>query len=81
MRAVYAVSPSPDNPLDALRVGERSYSTVPPGWTTVQVRAASLNHHDVWTLRGVGIGAGDFPMILGCDAAGIDLSTGQEVIV
>ena len=81
MRAVYAVSPSPDNPLDALRVGERPYPTVPPGWTTVQVRAASLNHHDVWTLRGVGIGAGDFPMILGCDAAGIDLSTGQEVIV
>lgn len=81
MRAVYAQSPNPDHPLESLRVGERPDPVVPPGWTTVQVRAASLNHHDVWTLRGVGIGAEDFPMILGCDASGIDLATGQEVIV
>ena len=45
------------------------------------VRAASLNHHDLWTLRGVGIKAEQLPMILGCDAAGIDESTGQEVVV
>lgn len=81
MRAVYAESPNPDCPLDALRVGQRPDPIAPPGWTTIQVRAASLNHHDVWTLRGVGIGVDDFPMVLGCDAAGIDLSTGQEVIV
>ena len=27
----------------------------PDGWVTVTVKAAALNHHDVWTLRGVGI--------------------------
>ncbi len=44
-------------------------------------KAASLNHHDLWTLRGVGIKAEQLPMILGCDAAGIDESTGDEVVV
>jgi NADPH:quinone reductase-like Zn-dependent oxidoreductase len=45
------------------------------------VRAASLNHHDLWTLRGVGIKSEQLPMILGCDAAGIDEATGEEVVV
>jgi NADPH:quinone reductase-like Zn-dependent oxidoreductase len=46
----------------------------------VTVRAASLNHHDVWTLRGVGISADRLPIILGCDAAGVD-EDGNEVVV
>jgi NADPH:quinone reductase-like Zn-dependent oxidoreductase len=46
----------------------------------VQVRAASLNHHDLWSLRGVGLPAERLPMILGCDAAGVD-ADGREVIV
>ena len=45
------------------------------------MQAASLNHHDLWTLRGVGIKAEQLPMILGCDAAGIDEATGDEVVV
>ena len=45
------------------------------------MKAGSLNHHDLWTLRGVGIKADQLPMILGCDAAGIDESTGDEVVV
>jgi NADPH:quinone reductase-like Zn-dependent oxidoreductase len=53
---------------------------VPDGWTTVSVRAASINHHDLWTLRGVGIAADRFPMVLGCDASGID-ADGREVVV
>jgi NADPH:quinone reductase-like Zn-dependent oxidoreductase len=50
------------------------------GWVTVSVRAAALNHHDLWTLKGVGISEDQLPMILGCDAAGID-PDGNEVIV
>jgi NADPH:quinone reductase-like Zn-dependent oxidoreductase len=46
----------------------------------VEVRAASLNHHDLWSLRGVGLSADALPMILGCDAAGLD-EDGNEVIV
>ena len=81
MRAVYAESINPDNPLAGLVVGERPDPTPPEGWTRVAVRAASLNHHDLWTLRGVGIKAEQLPMILGCDAAGVDEATGDEVIV
>jgi NADPH:quinone reductase-like Zn-dependent oxidoreductase len=81
MRAVYAESFSTDDPLTGLVVGERPDPTPPEGWTRIAVRAASLNHHDLWTLRGVGIKAEQLPMILGCDAAGIDESTGDEVVV
>jgi NADPH:quinone reductase-like Zn-dependent oxidoreductase len=81
MRAAYASAPHPDDPLAGLVVGERPDPVAPAGWTSVTVKAASLNHHDLWTLRGVGIGADRFPMILGCDAAGIDTATGAEVIV
>ncbi|MDT4932325.1 MAG: hypothetical protein QOK11_217 [Pseudonocardiales bacterium] len=81
MRAVYAKSIDPDDPLTGLVVGERPEPVAPDGWTRVAVRAGSLNHHDLWTLRGVGINADQLPMILGCDAAGIDEATGEEVVV
>jgi NADPH:quinone reductase-like Zn-dependent oxidoreductase len=81
MRAAYAESINPDDPLKGLVVGERPDPEPPAGWTRVKVSAASLNHHDLWTLRGVGIKAEQLPMILGCDAAGIDESTGDEVVV
>src|SRR5262245_28720320 len=72
MRAVYAESINPNDPLTGLVVGERPEPEVPEGWATVQVRASSLNHHDLWSLRGVGLSAEQLPMILGCDAAGVD---------
>jgi NADPH:quinone reductase-like Zn-dependent oxidoreductase len=81
MRAAYASSINPDDPLSGLVVGERPDPEPPEGWTRVAVKAASLNHHDLWTLRGVGIKAEQLPMILGCDAAGIDEATGDEVVV
>jgi NADPH:quinone reductase-like Zn-dependent oxidoreductase len=80
MFAVYADRFSSDDPLSALQVGERPEPTVPDGWTTVTVKAASLNHHDVWSLRGVGLREESLPMILGCDAAGYD-EDGNEVVV
>jgi len=80
MFAVYAAEPNPDEPLSALRVGERPAPDPPDGWIAVSVRAASLNMHDIWTLRGVGIKAEQFPMILGCDGAGV-LSDGSEVVL
>lgn len=80
MFAVYASHPDPSDPLAALVVGEQPDPVVSEGWTTVAVKAASVNHHDLWTLKGVGIPAERFPMILGCDAAGID-ADGREVVV
>ncbi|MBC2873543.1 MULTISPECIES: zinc-binding dehydrogenase [Streptomyces] len=80
MFAAYAARIDRDQPLNGLRLGERPEPAARPGWTTVTVKAASLNHHDLWTLRGVGIKEDAFPMILGCDAAGID-EDGNEVVV
>ena len=80
MLAVYASALTPDDPLSGLTVGERPEPEPPPGWTTVTVRAAALNHHDLWSLRGVGLSAEALPMILGCDAAGVD-EEGNEVVV
>jgi NADPH:quinone reductase-like Zn-dependent oxidoreductase len=80
MFAVYAESFDNDEPLNGLVVGERPDPEVPDGWTTVTVKAASLNHHDLWSLRGVGLKQEALPMILGCDAAGLD-EDGNEVVV
>ncbi|HTW13106.1 MAG TPA: zinc-binding dehydrogenase, partial [Solirubrobacteraceae bacterium] len=81
MLSAYAQSIDRDDPLRGLVVGERPEPEPPDAeWTTVTVRAAALNHHDVWSLRGVGLSADRLPMILGCDAAGVD-EDGNEVIV
>jgi NADPH:quinone reductase-like Zn-dependent oxidoreductase len=80
MLAATCVSQSADEPLTGLEVGERPEPEVPEGWVKVAVKAASLNHHDLWSLRGVGLAAEKLPMILGCDAAGVT-EDGQEVVV
>ncbi|MGW1200822.1 zinc-binding dehydrogenase [Streptomyces sp. NPDC002536] len=80
MFAAYAARIDRDQPLNGLELGERPEPEVRPGWTTVTVKAASLNHHDLWSLRGVGLPEKALPMILGCDAAGID-EDGNEVVL
>jgi NADPH:quinone reductase-like Zn-dependent oxidoreductase len=80
MLAVYADAPHPDDPLAGVVVGERAEPAAPDGWTRVTVRAASLNRHDLWTLRGVGIKPDRFPMILGCDGAGVT-DDGRDVVI
>jgi len=78
--AVAAARIDADDPLTGMELGERPEPAAAAGWVTVTVKAASLNHHDVWTLRGVGISADRLPIVLGCDAAGLD-QDGHEVIV
>ena len=80
MLAAYAARFDADDPLSGLEVGERPSPNEHPGWTTVQVKAAGLNHHDVWSLKGVGLPADRLPMILGCDGAGV-AADGTEVII
>jgi NADPH:quinone reductase-like Zn-dependent oxidoreductase len=79
MFAVTAVRFDAENPLAGLELGEHPEPSPEPGWTTIDVRAASLNHHDLWTLRGVGISADRLPIVLGCDAAGVD-EDGNDVV-
>jgi NADPH:quinone reductase-like Zn-dependent oxidoreductase len=80
MLAAYAEELNPDAPLDGLRVGDRPDPDAPDGWAVVEVKAAALNRHDLWSLRGVGLSRDRLPMILGCDAAGVD-EAGREVVV
>ncbi|SDR85696.1 zinc-binding dehydrogenase [Microlunatus soli] len=86
MLAAYAARTDADQPLNALQVGELDVASTPGGqqtpddWVEVELRAAALNHHDLFSLRGVGLSADQCPMVLGCDAAGIG-PDGAEVIV
>lgn len=84
MLAAFAARLDPTDPVAALEVGERPDAAPPAGrgldWSVVEVRAATLNHHDLWSLRGVGLPAERLPMILGTDAAGIG-PDGAEVVV
>lgn len=79
MRCAFVRKQDRDNPLAGLEIGELE-ADPPAGWVPVTVRAASLNHHDLWSLRGVGLPAERLPMVLGTDAAGV-LDDGTEVIV
>jgi NADPH:quinone reductase-like Zn-dependent oxidoreductase len=78
--AVFAEHVDQDDPLSGLRVGDRPAPERPSGWTRVRVEAASLNHRDIWLLRGAGLPPERLPMILGCDATGYD-EDGEPVIV
>ncbi|MFC0626854.1 zinc-binding dehydrogenase [Kribbella deserti] len=80
MLAAYAARFAPEDPISALEVGERPEPVAPEGWVTVDVKATALNHHDLWSLKGVGLSEDKLPMILGCDAAGFD-ADGNEVVV
>jgi NADPH:quinone reductase-like Zn-dependent oxidoreductase len=70
-----------EEPLNGLTIGDHAEPTPPDDtWTTVTVRATALNHHDLWSLKGVGLRAEQLPMILGTDASGVD-ENGNEVVV
>ncbi len=80
MLAVYASGVNLADPLSCLQIGDLAEAPVPEDWVTVTVRAASLNHHDVFSLMGIAMSADRVPMVLGSDAAGVT-DDGREVIV
>src|SRR3954468_16384526 len=80
MRAVFAEAISPEAPLTGLTVGDRPEPQAPDGWAVVRVTASALNHHDIWSLRGVGLTQEQLPMILGCDAVA-RAADGQRVLI
>jgi NADPH:quinone reductase-like Zn-dependent oxidoreductase len=80
MLAAFVSTPAPKDPLSVLEVGDRPEPEAPEGWATIQVKAVSLNHHDLFSLQGIGLPQERMPMILGTDAAGID-EDGNEVVV
>src|SRR5260370_780594 len=82
MFAVCAARPNPDDPIASLVVGERPEPEVPDGWVRVKITHASLNRHDLFTLRGITAQPDPipFPMILGNDGAGT-LEDGTPVVI
>lgn len=80
MFAVYAHAISPEDPLSALTVGDIDAASTPEEWVSVRVKAASLNHHDLWSLKGQALKADRIPMVLGSDASGVT-DDGREVVV
>jgi NADPH:quinone reductase-like Zn-dependent oxidoreductase len=82
MFAVFCETPNRDDPLAALIVGNRPEQRMPEGWVRVKVSHASLNRHDIFTLRGMTSHAEgiSFPMTLGNDAVGT-LDDGTPVVI
>jgi NADPH:quinone reductase-like Zn-dependent oxidoreductase len=81
MRAAIAVRMDESDPLSGLELTDR-WPAPEPGPNQVRIRMAStsVNMHDLWTLRGIGVRPESFPRILGCDIAGWD-AAGKEVVV
>jgi NADPH:quinone reductase-like Zn-dependent oxidoreductase len=81
MRAAVALRVDEANPLAALEIKDGWPTPEPgPGQVRVRLAATSVNMHDLWALRGVGVRRESFPRILGCDIAGWD-DKGNEVMV
>lgn len=80
MQAWTATGADRERPLDHLTLVDADDEAPVAGWVRVTPRAVSLNHHDLWSLRGVGLRAEQLPMTLGTDAAGVT-DDGREVIV
>lgn len=82
MFAVYAKEANFEDPLASVVVGERPDPIVEEGWVRVKVTHASLNRHDIFTLRGLTAQEQPipFPMILGNDGAGL-LDDGTPVVI
>jgi NADPH:quinone reductase-like Zn-dependent oxidoreductase len=80
MLAARCVRFSPDEPLSGLEVGDGPEPETSDGWEVVHVRACALNHHDLWTLRGVGTSEEQLPVVLGTDGAGVT-ADGREVLI
>ena len=80
MLAAVCARISPDDPIAGLEILDVPEPTAAAGWEIIEVRAAALNHHDLFSLRGVGVTEDVLPVVLGTDAAGVT-ADGREVVV
>ncbi|MEP7045665.1 MAG: zinc-binding dehydrogenase [Ilumatobacteraceae bacterium] len=81
MRAAVATGINEAEPLSMLELRDDWPDPIAPdGHTLVRLGSTSINMHDLWSMKGVGVRADQFPMVLGCDVAGWD-PQGNEVIV
>ncbi|WP_232676200.1 zinc-binding dehydrogenase [Nocardioides sp. R-C-SC26] len=81
MKAAVVERAAPKDPLSALAVRDDVEVPTPPDadWVEVRLRAAALNLHDVWLLRGAGLREDLLPLVLGSDGAGV--AEGRDVLL
>ncbi|KAL7942693.1 NAD(P)-binding protein [Trichoderma barbatum] len=81
MLAVYGAHGDTENPLAGIKVGQVPLPKVPEGWLRVKIEAATVNWHDIFTLKGISMHPPvPFPIILGCEGVGT-LEDGSRVII
>jgi NADPH:quinone reductase-like Zn-dependent oxidoreductase len=66
--------------LDKVSIEEREIPTPAPDEVLVRVKAAGMNHLDLWVRRGVPGHPFPLPMILGCDFAGVVEQVGSSAV-
>ncbi len=76
---MYAVRIHEDGGPDVLRYEEAPDPVAGKGEVLVELRAASLNHLDLWIRKG--LPSVPKPRILGADGAGIRVDTGERVVI
>lgn len=81
MRAAVALRTNETEPLSGLAFHtDWPAPEALPGQVRIRVAATTVNMHDLFALRGVGVRKDSFPRILGCDIVGWD-PEGREVMV
>ncbi|MRK02822.1 zinc-binding dehydrogenase [Aeromicrobium sp. S22] len=80
MRRAQAREIATDLPSGVIEVVEAPAPEPRDGWTVVKVKAVALNQHDLWSIKGVGVTADQFPLGVGSDVAGVT-ADGREVVV
>src|SRR6185295_9977653 len=68
-----------DGGPEVLRYEDAPDPVAGPGEVLVELRAASLNHLDLWVRKG--LPSVPKPRILGADGAGIRVDTGERVVI
>jgi NADPH:quinone reductase-like Zn-dependent oxidoreductase len=76
---VHAIVATEFGPPGVLRPGHAADPVIEAGWTVVTLRAAALNWHDVLVRQG--LYDSPLPHVLGADGAGVDESTGEDVVI
>lgn len=64
---------------DVLHIAELPDPAATNGWSVVRLAAAALNWHDVLVRRG--LYGSPLPHVPGADGAGVDVATGEEVVI
>lgn len=64
---------------DVLKIGDRPVPEIRADEVLVRIRAAGMNHLDLWVRKGVAGHTFPLPMILGCDGAGEVAQVGDLV--